>query len=250
MAALLIVDDDFDIAEGLKSTIQWGLLGVTTVWTASDAACALAHMRANKPDIVITDIRMPGMDGLELSHAIQNEFPAVKVIILSGYSDFTYAQRAMEFGVRKYLLKPVVIHELLHTVHSLLKERQAMGERSQSAVVVRQQGDGHISSKYRIAHEILGYLHDHSHQEVDVGTVSEAVNRSASYVSHVFSEVYGKTLIEYLNLIRIEKAKKLLTTCDDTIYNIANRVGYNDEKYFNRIFKKVVGVTPLQYRNY
>ena len=123
MVSLLFVDDDRDILEGLKSTIKWSLIGVKIVGTVGNGIEALEFLEENPSlDIIVTDVRMPGMDGIELSKNVSENYPQTKLIILSGYSEFKYAKSAMEYGVSSYLLKPVMIKELLETVYKISKE--------------------------------------------------------------------------------------------------------------------------------
>lgn len=109
---LLIADDEENIRMGLKEVINWKSLGLEEIFAAADGIEALEVFKEHLPEIVITDVRMPGMDGLELSEKIKEISPSVHIIILSGYSEFEYAKKAMKLGVADYELKPVNIKEL------------------------------------------------------------------------------------------------------------------------------------------
>ena len=104
---VFLVEDEMLIREGIKNSIEWKKEGYEFVGEASDGELALPAIIKEKPDIVITDIRMPFMDGLELSRMIRKELPSVKIVILSGYDDFSYAKEAIGIGVTEYLLKPI-----------------------------------------------------------------------------------------------------------------------------------------------
>ena len=107
MIKVFLVEDEMLIRQGVKNSIQWEKEGYEFVGEAGDGELALPIIFKEKPDLVITDIRMPFMDGLELSRLIRQELPEVKIIILSGYDEFEYAKEAIKIGVVEYLLKPI-----------------------------------------------------------------------------------------------------------------------------------------------
>ena len=122
MYKLLIADDEQWIRQGLREIINWGSCNIHEVWEAADGEDALYKVREFKPDIVIADIRMPEIDGLELSAILREEFPQTKVIIISGYKDFDYARKAVELGVSNYILKPIDENSIIETVKRCIKE--------------------------------------------------------------------------------------------------------------------------------
>jgi two-component system response regulator YesN len=119
---MLIVDDEPIICQGLRQTIPWDTIGVEVVGEAYDGAEALQIVTRQHVDLVLTDIHMDGMDGLELAKGLKELLPQIRIIILSGYDDFEYARRALRLGIEDYLLKPVNIEELMAMVQSIGKE--------------------------------------------------------------------------------------------------------------------------------
>lgn len=113
MLRVFLVEDESIIRETLRDTVPWAQCGYTFVGEASDGEMALPLIRQAKPDVLITDIRMPFMDGLDLSRLVLQEFPKMKIIIISGYDDFEYARQAISIGVERYLLKPITKNALL-----------------------------------------------------------------------------------------------------------------------------------------
>ncbi|MDR1580271.1 MAG: response regulator [Synergistaceae bacterium] len=113
MFKIFLVEDEAPIRESIRDTIGWDAAGFDYVGDAADGEIALRDIRRMKPDILITDIRIPFIDGLELSRIVRNEFPNIKILILSGYDDFKYAQKAISLGVSEYLLKPIKPKELI-----------------------------------------------------------------------------------------------------------------------------------------
>ncbi len=119
MLRVFLVEDESIIRETLRDTVPWTQYGYTFVGEAGDGELALPLIRQTKPDLLITDIRMPFMDGLALSKMVLREFPQMKVIIISGYDDFEYAQQAIGLGVERYLLKPVTKSNLLSVLEEV-----------------------------------------------------------------------------------------------------------------------------------
>ena len=119
---LLIVDDEMPIRKGLEHGIDWAAIGIDQVFSAENGLVALDLCHKHKPELVITDIRMPGINGLELSQQILRLYSPVRIIILSGYSEFSYAQEALKIGVADYLLKPIDEEQLRTKVNLCRQE--------------------------------------------------------------------------------------------------------------------------------
>ncbi|MDR1965544.1 MAG: response regulator [Synergistaceae bacterium] len=135
MFKIFLVEDEAPIRESIRDTIDWKAAGFEYIGDAPDGEVAVGAIRAMKPDIVITDIRMPFVDGLELSRIVRSEFPGTKIMILSGYDDFAYAQEAIRLGVSEYLLKPIIPSELMRAVNKVAFDlsREIRGESPGSA---------------------------------------------------------------------------------------------------------------------
>lgn len=131
MIKVFLVEDEAIIRIGIKNNIPWEKEGFEFAGEASDGELAYPMIKKVKPDIVITDIRMPFMDGLELASIIRKEMPTTKIIILSGYNEFDYAKRAISIGVTDYQLKPISSDKLLETVKrvaGIIREERAQKE--------------------------------------------------------------------------------------------------------------------------
>ena len=127
MYRVLIADDESIIREGLKKIVSWNSLGFEVAGTASDGRDAYRKINALKPDLCIIDIRMPGLDGLELISRIKKQNPGVKIIILTGYPEFEYAQKAVDLGVETFLLKPIdpaIFEEKVQKIFAELEEEK------------------------------------------------------------------------------------------------------------------------------
>ncbi len=226
---LLIVDDELSIREGMKNCINWAANGITQVKTARSGKEALECFESDYYDILIVDVQMPKMSGLELAEKIQVISPSTKIIILSGYAEFEYAKKAVELNVLSYLLKPVNIDELERLINMIRKE-----DGGQSSGAIIEKAKDFIKRNYRHA--------------LSIQDVAEYVERNADYLSNLFRKKEGITFTEYLNSLRIKKAQQLLLNTSLYTYEISERVGYSDYRYFTQVFKKITGCSPSQYR--
>lgn len=139
MIKVFLVEDEIIMRNGIKNNIPWEREGYEFVGDASDGELAYPLIKKTQPDILITDIRMPFMDGLELSALVKKEFPKIKIIILSGYGEFDYAKEAIRIGVTDYLLKPVSAKALLEAVAKVAD--QIHGEREEEAMMLKHMQD-------------------------------------------------------------------------------------------------------------
>ncbi|MBZ4646881.1 MAG: two-component system, response regulator YesN [Petroclostridium sp.] len=249
MYKLLIVDDEQWIRQGLREVIDWEMYGISEVWEAEDGGCALDIIRKNQPDIVITDIRIPDVNGLELSTILKQEYPQIKVIFISGYQDFNYAREAISLGVYNYILKPLNENEVIKTVQKCIidieKERLQQRETNQPKNRFEElKGTG----MRKIIREVVDYVNKYYNKKVSLASAADFVHLNPSYLSKLFCEEMGEPFTRYLMKVRIQKAKELLKEPRYKIYEVGDRVGYSDIKYFVKIFKDMEGMTPAEYR--
>jgi len=235
MVKIVFIDDEYLIIEGLKMIIEWEKYNIEIVGTAQNAIDGLEIIIDKKPDIVITDIKMRGMDGLELIHnAIKSGYEGY-TIILSGYQEFEYARRAIENKVYRYLLKPIDVEELKNTINEI--------------VLLIQEKDTFREEKKNVFSDILRYIDRHFNEDIQLGSIAEAYHFEPAYFSKKFKEKVGVNYSEYITKLRIEAAMGYLAETDMSISEISEHVGYRDVKYFRGIFKKATGMTPREYKN-
>ncbi len=125
MFKVFLVEDEIVVREGIRNNIQWEQYGFVYVGDASDGELALPLIRQIQPDLLITDIKMPFMDGLALIELVRGELPKTKIVIISGYDDFSYAQQAIRMGVEQYLLKPIMKDKMVEILIELHKKMEA-----------------------------------------------------------------------------------------------------------------------------
>lgn len=256
MYNIMIVDDEDIICDGLMS-FDWESYGFKAVCSASDGAEALSLMKNLKIDVIITDIKMPVMDGLDLCMHINRMYPTCKIVLLSGYKEFEYAKTAISLGVSEYLLKPVDMNELTGLLKKLKKQldREHGVNDMNEGLVPGEKSDGigqhqnFTDVKYSFAvQKTIDYIRKHYPEKLTLHDVAENVQLSEGYLCARFSRETGKGFLEFLNEVRIEQAKILLKQTNLKVYEIAEKVGYSNTKYFTDVFKKITGMTPLKFK--
>ena len=243
MLKVLIVEDEEMIRKGIVLTVDWAALDCVVVGEASNGLEGLEAARRLEPTLIITDLKMPQMDGLEMLRALREEGCGAYVIILTAYDQFDYAQSALRLGAVDYLLKPFHDGELESAV-SRLRGRMENGAPAPDTMGTPRKGD---KSKYVL--EAMAYISKHYNEpDISVGTVAQSLNISEGYLSHTFKKETDYTLLNYLTRYRIHKAMELLKDCRVKVYEVAEQVGYRDIAYFSATFKKYTGISPSEYQ--
>ncbi|WP_096436446.1 response regulator transcription factor [Alteribacter populi] len=246
MNKMLIVDDDWMITDSLKHMDEWLDLNIDVVGSAENGEEALFWLQKEKVDIILTDIRMPEMDGISLTKHIYNEQIKTNVIIMSGFEEFTYAQEALRYNARGYLLKPIDIIELLETVNKVLQEYLA--QPNQPIVDNIEEISQSQTQQERVITSTLNYINTNYMEPLTLKQLAQRVHLSDHYLGQLFKTVTGESFLKYLTNVRMEKARMFLENPVLKIYEISERVGYTDPKHFMKVFKKTNGCTPKDYR--
>ncbi|WP_223589059.1 response regulator transcription factor [Neobacillus bataviensis] len=248
---ILVVDDEPRTRQGLKKSLVTWAEGNYQIFTASNGEEAIEFMQKQKVHILITDIRMPEITGLELLKMAkaQNIYPVI--IVISAYSEFEYAQEALRLGVINYLLKPISKKALIEAVEGAVQavekqERAGMIEKvvDQKLMDVNAQNP---SNRVPIR-EAIDYINKNIKNELTQKEVADHVHLNPSYLSVLFKEHVKLTFSEYVTRRRIQRAKELLISTNLPINDIAEESGYKTAKYFIKIFKELEGLTPSAYR--
>lgn len=406
MYKLFVIDDEYDVIEGIKDSVEWNKYGIEMCGGASNGAEAFDRIFDLQPDILIVDMNMPVMGGIELIEKIRAAEIDVEFVILSGYDDFNYAQKAINLGVAEYLLKPCHVEEILKAVlnvrelleekrtqqrlldqykaqfrnnattlkellltrlldgktlveedviqeeihlygiflldtnfmvilykpdnypaivHTLPVVREEFGKTGLPNEVLVYKGDivsicsascsrekleeifrrilkrvkaefslhmtivagckvtglDELPSCYRKCRDILNtgaflgideiifcgdnvtdkkiktnklieagidYIKKHYTEDIKLETVAKKIFITPGYLSILFKQTTGINFLDYLHRYRIQISKDLLKDVRRKIYEVADMVGYQDEKYFSRTFRKFTGLSPKQYR--
>ena len=260
MIKVLVVEDEQLERMGLVMTTPWDVFDCQVVGEAANGLVGLDLIAKLKPEIVITDIRMPGMDGIDMIQKAR-QFSEAEFIIISGYSEFDYAQQAVKLGVRDYLLKPIDDQELAQVLGKLTAEirnrkqyqkiHESMSQISESRIMLFKEYlmEDEIDTKENYVRAAIEFIKQHYAGEINIKDVADHLHISESYISRLFKNETNYTFIEYLTYFRIKKAIELLKDKSVKIYEITGLVGYNDARYFSAIFKKYVGVTPTEFKD-
>ena len=243
MYKLMIVDDEPMVVEGIRDGIPWETYDVQVVAYAYNGTEALTLCRQETPDIIITDIKMPGISGLDFISQAQQIVPHARFIIVSAFELFSYAQTAITLNVQAYLVKPVRSTVIVNTVLQAIQNIQ--NDRNHPKF---QTGETEMVS-YNMIEQAKAYIDQHIHEEIALGDVAACVNLSPAYFSRVFKKEVGMAFVDYVRLVKVKKAKLLLTTTNRKVYEIAQDLGYQSIRYFIAIFKAAQGETPQEYRN-
>ncbi|MBP1962327.1 response regulator transcription factor [Paenibacillus aceris] len=332
---VLIVDDEPVIRRGMVKMAELYAPAFSKIQTAENGEAALEQIRASEPDLVLTDVRMPKMDGLELCKIIHEEFPHIKTVVISGYNDFEYAQKSMNYGVRHYLLKPATksdvhdmldqlikkpkqgylspsryiewidqmeqqiwalqmeefgslivrwreyclsanislaqLKELLDDCNAMLVKRFQARHYSPSSVPAHLQADsvkevldafekgllsmisglhavrsGHFKDPME---EAKAYIDSRLSEDISLDQVAAMVGLTPTYFSSLFKKITQETFVQYRISKRMAKAKEMLAAPHVRIVDVAADVGYDDYPHFTKTFKKIVGVSPTEYRS-
>lgn len=234
---LLIADDEESIRNGIRNYVRLHTDRIEQIYLAENGQQALDMIVKYRPQIMLLDIQMPVMSGLEVMKEAQKAEILPKTIILSGYDDFKYAQQAIRYGVEEYVLKPCRSTEIMSLLNKIMdeicgEEKSPMPEYSSNVLV----------------NFAVGYMHEHYNEPITLADVAEQTGISSSYLSTLFTQNMQMGFVDSLNEIRVERACAYLHQNQMKTYEIAFKVGFNDEKYFSKIFKKVTGETPSEYK--
>jgi two-component system sensor histidine kinase YesM len=242
MMKLLILDDDVQIREGIKNGIDWKGLGFEDVRCAGDGITGLKIASEAKADIVISDVRMPGMDGLEFLLHIKMILPDIKVILISGYDDFEYLQKAVQYHADDYELKPI-------KVRSLIKRVQELQDRINSGQKLPIEKNTARKSTYsRRIHKAIEYIHDHFSGDLSTDILADQIGVTPNYFSAMFIKETGVGFNAYITEERLKNAAWLLKFTNEQVSMVARKSGYRDNIYFSQVFKKRFGCSPSDYR--
>ncbi|GAA3407478.1 response regulator [Paenibacillus hodogayensis] len=261
-----IVEDVKIVRETLVRHIDWSGLGLEIAGVSEDGEQALERMEAAPPDVLVTDIGMAMMDGIELIRRVKARFPDTKCIILSGLSEFQYAQEAIKLGVVEYVLKPLDIDELTavvaRTVRSIVQEREQRDELQRAKQIVKAHlpnvADGEPSmtalsgsmKHAKVVERMLNYVKSNlASGTLSLQQVADEANLSEKYANSIFKETVGTTINHYIIAQKMELAARLLQDPDMKVYEVCERIGYADHDHFRISFKRHHGCTPSEYRN-
>jgi len=251
MIKVLIIDDEPMQRQGIMRLTPWENFDAEVVGAAGSGMEGILLARKYRPDVLIVDIKMPGLSGLDVIARLREELDA-EYIILSGYSEFEYAQQAISLGVCAYLLKPLDDEELTSAV------RLAAEHIEERRFHLHERGAAETDCvHFELPEEepVRGYLlhavrhmEEHMAEPITVREVADELGLSVSYLHKLFARC-GTSFSAYLTDCRLRRAGQLLRESDEKIYEVAAACGYQDTRYFSKVFQKHMGVKPTEYRH-
>lgn len=241
MYNVLIADDETWVIFGLKRMIEKSGLPFRVIGETNDGVTTLEEVEKKKPDVLFSDIRMPGYTGLELLEHIQEKKLDVKVVFVSGYAEFTYAQKALSLGAVDYLLKPIK-PDMMTTV--LKKLEVKLAGKVQEEVIEQKE------EKVLVIEQIITEIQEHYTENITLTELAKKYGISVGYLSSLIKENVGLSYSDYVTARRIQKAKELLEDERLSMEQIAEQTGFRDHFYFIKVFKKHTGITPGKYRKH
>lgn len=242
---VVVAEDEERVLRHLVKKIHQAQMGFQVVGEAYTGKQALLLVEELKPEIVFTDIKMPTMDGLELLEHLHFRYPHVKTVILSGYAEFEYAQKAITYGVKGYLLKPIDIKALW----KILRELWVILETEQKKLQEKFPLEIRTHNPEEVVILIKEYLKEHFQENLSLSLIAQKFHYNSAYLSRIFTQYAGVSLSKYLLDLRLTRAKYLLQHHRDlSIKQVGMEVGYSDQSHFSRLFKKMTGYNPIEYR--
>lgn len=246
MYKVVVVEDEKLVRSGIVHGTNWSQINCMVAGEAADGEEGIEAAKKYHPDVIITDVCMPKMDGIEMVRHLREEGIEAVVIFLTAYDEFRYAQQAVRLGAADYLLKPFEDGALEEAVAGILaKNKKDAPEMTDTNELNLAKGD---KSKYIM--DAIAYIDEnYANPKISVKTAAESLGISEGHLSHLFRKETDFTFLSYLTQCRVRMAKKLLQNYQYKVYEVAEQVGYRDIAYFSVIFKKIVGVSPSEYQD-
>jgi YesN/AraC family two-component response regulator len=254
---ILIADDEASMLEGLSAKVNWTDLSLEPVAFLRDGLEVMEFLDARPVDIILTDIRMPRASGIDVAEYVYSRNLPSRIILLSGYREFDDAQKAMRFGVRRYLTKPFLLSALRDTLREMVAEL-ADGDNRYTEMPEMLDKPERPDKPERAARNqgaagdaillACHYIQEHYAEHITLTDVALRVYLNPAYLSRIFGERVGQSFRDYLTDTRIKAAARLLRSTGRHVHEVCRGVGYRDLKHFYRQFKQIMKTTPSEYR--
>ncbi len=250
MYNLLVVEDESLIRRGIRTFTDFEGLGIGGFFEAENGEEALEILHEQRIDLILADINMPKMNGLEFCRLAKELDPSVKIAILTGYDYLDYAIRAIKVGVDDYALKPFSrgdVQKLLFTLVEKKKEADSFSAVRHAVDKLAEEAGSEGSPSIRA--QMADILEQHlSDSGFSLGAMATELGYNISYLSTLFKRCFGGNFRDYLLDLRLERAKILLLSTQMKNYEIAEAVGIDDPNYFSVCFRRKFKKTPKEFR--
>jgi two-component system, response regulator YesN len=244
---VIVAEDEELIRNSIIKKIHALNMYFNVIGSAQDGKEALELIEKYSPDILITDIQMPVMNGLELLKIVASKYPHIIKIVVSGFDEFKYAQQALKYEVKDYLLKPLNKQALMDTLGTIRICFDAQKNLIKQNILNTK--DNYNYSAEEIAHLVEVYIKENFAHEINFELIAQNFNFNASYLSKLFTKHIGENPSKYLISLRINKAKHLLLNQKElSVREIGEIVGYPNQYHFSHMFKIFTGKSPANYK--
>lgn len=244
MYKAIVIDDIRLVRDAIQMLAQWDVFGIDQIFEADNAQTGLDIICREHPDIIITDMKMPIMDGSQLLEKLNELSIDSKVIVISGFSDYKYTRLAIKSGVIDYILKPVDPQDLNNALAAAVAQLEQ--EKTESATP-DPTPQNTVSNK--VIFEVIAYIEQHYLSNISLSDLADHFYLSKEHLSRLFKKETGQNLFSYIMDLKLTEAKRLLKTTDMTLDDIAYRLGFSNGNYFSKVFKKNCQLSPSEYRN-
>ena len=256
MYRLLIADDEMIERAVLYKTLHKNLGDQCAIFQAENGREALRIYEQEKIQIAILDIEMPGINGIEAAERIREKDKDCCIIFLTAFDEFSYAKKAIMIRALDYLLKPYDEQELMLVVEEAMhiagEQRQSGGDEDENENPVtadtEDPEDGGHARLSKVTSLISQYIHENYMFDISMQDAARAMNYSEAYFCKLFKQCFDQNFTSYLTRYRIKEAKKMLEQPTVNVKEIGRAVGYGDSNYFAKVFKRITGQSPTEYR--
>lgn len=250
---VLVAEDELIERKVLCKTLNKYLGEFCTIHESKNGREALEVFQKVDPQIAILDIEMPGINGLEVARKIREAGSRCAILFLTGFDKFSYARQAISVRALDYLLKPYNEKELIFAVEEAMQHAARMAQLPGMPASKEEKPDNAEDSSENarlslIREDIRSYIEAHFMEEISMQSVAQTMGYSEAYFCKLFKQCFRANFSAYLNEYRIEKAKAMMDNVRLSVKDISIACGYSDSNYFARVFKRITGQTPSEYR--
>lgn len=242
---VVVVEDEYYVRKGIINSFNWEEIGCEVVGEAANGKKGCEIIEELRPDIVIADIEMPVMDGIEMVRMLKSKQIIAGYIFLTAHQKFTYVHSALKLEVIDYLLKPFRYEDLKTSIEKVREKLRAGNSISTGSVKIEKE----IQATNNYIKEAILYVRNNYDKDISNITAAEHLEINPEYFCRLFKKETGYTFGQYLTHYRVHVAAGLLTNFDIKVSEAAEQVGYMDGNYFSQIFRKIMGMTPKEYQN-
>lgn len=263
MYQVQIVDDEPIVRMGLKNLIPWESLGFTVVCCAQNGQEAIEQYYNHKIKLIITDIEMPIMNGLDYIKQLRDNSESTEIVILTAYEEFEYAKTAIQNHVIDYILKPIDEEQIIDTLKKVkdnlekkkyyqeyLNFNNQPPENSHTGIDEFENSKlkDDMKSKNIVVRQAYQYVIDHVDDKISLTKISDTLGVSKNYFCSLFKQETGENFLNFVSRMKIQRAKTLLAKDNRRVYEVCDYLGYSDVTYFTKLFKKYVHMSPNEYK--